>query len=57
MLDELCQAHGLAHAAEVFLEPIEDFDGLLAVVRAEEVPGQEAREILDRAEGLVAANW
>ena len=57
MLDELCQAHGLAHGAEVLLDAIEDVDGGLRVVGAEGVPGEEAREVLDCAEGLVAADW
>ena len=56
VLDELCQAHGLAHAAEVLLDAIEDVDGGLRVVGAVEVPGEEAREVLDCAEGLVAAD-
>lgn len=57
MLDELCQAHGFAHGAEVLLDAIEDVDGGLRVVGAVGVPGQEAREVLDCAEGLVAADW
>jgi hypothetical protein len=57
VLDELCQAHGLAHGAEVLLDAIEDVDGGLRVVGAEGVPGEEAREVLDCAEGLVAADW
>jgi hypothetical protein len=56
VLDELCQAHGLAHATEVLLDAIEDVDGGLRVVGAVEVPGEEAREVLDCAEGLVAAD-
>ena len=56
MLDELCQAHGLAHGAEVLLDAIEDVDGGLRVVGAVEIPGEEAREVLDCAEGLVAAD-
>jgi hypothetical protein len=56
VLDELCQAHGLADAAEVLLDAIEDVDGGLRVVGAVEVPREEAREVLDCAEGLVAAD-
>ena len=45
------------HAAEVLLDAIEDVDGGLRVVGAVEVPGEEAREVLDCAEGFVAADW
>lgn len=57
MLDELCQAHGFAHAAEVLLDAIEGVDGGLRVVGAVGVPGEEAGEVLDCAEGFVAADW
>jgi hypothetical protein len=56
VLDEFGQAHSLADAAEVLLDAIEDVDGGLRVVGAVEVPGEEAREVLDCAEGLVAAD-
>jgi hypothetical protein len=56
VLDEFGQAHSLADAAKVLLDAIEDVDGGLRVVGAVEVPGEEAREVLDCAEGLVAAD-
>jgi hypothetical protein len=56
VLDEFCQAHGFAHGAEVLFHAIEGVDGALRVVGAQRVPGQEAGEVLDCAEGFVAAD-
>jgi hypothetical protein len=56
VLDEFCQAHGFAHGAEVLFHIVEGVDGGLRVVGAQRVPGQEAREVLDCAEGFVAAD-
>jgi hypothetical protein len=56
VLDEFCEAHGFAHGAEVLFHIAEGVDGGLRVVCAQRVPGQEAREVLDCAEGFVAAD-
>lgn len=56
VLDELTQAHGLAHAAHVLLQLLEEVDARLRVIGPVEVPCQEARQVLDRAEDLVATD-
>lgn len=56
MFDELAQAHGFAGLAEGFLDGIVAGDGRGGVVGAVEVPGEEAGEVLNGSEGLVAAD-
>lgn len=56
MLDKLAQAQDLARGAERLLDGIVGRDGGGAVVGAEQVPGVEAREVLQRAQELVAAD-
>ena len=57
VLDELAHAHQLARGAELLLGGVEGRDAAEGPVRAVQVPGQEAREVLHRAEDLVAADW
>lgn len=56
VLDKLAEAEGFADEAEVRFEGGEEVDGCLGVVCSEEVPGEEAGEVLDGAEGFVAAD-
>lgn len=56
MLDVLADAHELAREAELLLEGLEGRDGRGQRVGAVQVPGVEAREVLDCAEELVAAD-
>ena len=53
VFDELRQTEDLSGGAEFFLDRLEDVDGALRVVGAQEVPGVEAGEVLDRSEHLV----
>ena len=57
MLDEFPDAERFADQAEVGLQFAEEVDAGLGVVCAEQVPGEEAREVLYCAEGFVAADW
>lgn len=57
MLDELAETHRFASAPKALLDGIEGRDGGRWVVGAVEVPREKAREVLDRSEGLVAADW
>lgn len=56
VLDKLADAHQLARCAKRLLCRIERRDGALRPVGAVEVPGKEAREVLEGAEDLVAAD-
>ena len=56
VLNILADAEELAGEAELGLEGGEGGGGAAGRVGAEEVPGVEAGEVLDRAEELVAAN-
>jgi hypothetical protein len=57
VLDELADAHQLAREAELLLGRLEGRDAGLGMVCAVEVPGEEAREVLEGAEDFVAADW
>jgi hypothetical protein len=56
MLEEFADTHDLARRAELFLHGIVRVDCGLWLVRSVEVPCVEAREVLDCAEELVAAD-
>jgi len=56
VLDEFPDAERFADQAEVGLQFAEEVDAGLGVVCAEQVPGEEAREVLYCAEGFVAAD-
>ncbi len=56
MLDVLADAHELARQAELLLEGLEGRDAAGRRVGAVQVPGVEAREVLDGAQELVAAD-
>lgn len=57
VLDELAESQAFTHTSKVVLECREDLDRSLRVVGAIDIPGQEAGEILDCTEGLVATDW
>jgi hypothetical protein len=57
VLDEFAHAQQLARGAELLLGRFEGGDGGLGAVGAVQVPGEEAREVLQRAQDLVAADW
>lgn len=56
MLDELADAQDLARRAELLLHGVVGVDGRLGAVGAVQVPGVETREVLQRAEDLIAAD-
>jgi hypothetical protein len=56
VLHELAHAHQLTREAELLLCRLEGRDRRGGVVRAVQVPCQEAREVLEGSEGLVAAD-
>lgn len=56
MLDKLANAHGFTDKAQVGLELAPLHDCGLRAVGAERVPGEEAGEVLDKAECLVATH-
>lgn len=56
MLDVLAEAHGLARKSELLLDCLEGLDGCGRRIGAVQVPRVEAREVLDGAEELVAAD-
>ena len=55
VLDKLCQTENLSRSAELLLDGFEDVDRGLGVVGARQVPGVEAREVLDGSEDFVTA--
>ena len=57
MFDILANAKEFTGEGELFLDGFERVDFGLGIVGSEEVPGEEAGEILERSEGLVATNW
>lgn len=57
VLDELPEAEGFASGAKRLFDLFDLVDGSLGVVGAVEVPSEEAGEVLDCAESLVAADW
>jgi len=57
MLEKLADADDLAGGAELLLDGVEGLDGGLRAVRAQEVPGVEAREILQGPHNLVTTDW
>jgi hypothetical protein len=57
VLDELAQPHKLSRRAELLLERLPGLNGRFRMVRAVQVPGEEAREVLEGSEELVAADW
>jgi hypothetical protein len=57
MLDELAHAHQLARRAELLFRGFERGDAGCGAVGAVQVPGEEAREVLQSAEHFVAADW
>lgn len=56
MLDVLANAHCLAHLAKALLHSLPGGDGGGGVALAQEVPAEEAGEVLECAERLVAAD-
>jgi hypothetical protein len=56
VLDVLAEAHGLARESELLLDSLEGLDGRGGGIGAVQVPRVEAREVLDGAEELVAAD-
>lgn len=56
MVDVLADAEDLAHEAELLLEGVPGGDFRGGAVGAQEVPGVEAREVLDCAHELVATH-
>lgn len=56
VLDELADTHHLTRRAELLLDGVEGGDGRLRPVRAQQVPGVEAREVLQRTQKLVPTN-
>jgi hypothetical protein len=57
VLDKLAHAHQLARRAERLLGCFIRGDGRGGAVRAVQVPGEEAGEVLERAEDFVASDW
>ena len=57
MLDVLAKAQAFAREAELLLDGVKGRDEPLGLVRAVEVPGVEAGEVLECAEEFVAADW
>ena len=55
MLGVFAESHCLARGAEGGFDGVPWRDGGRAVAFAEEVPGEETREVLERAESFVAA--
>lgn len=56
VLDKLAHAHQLPRQAELLLGRLEGRDRRLGMVGAVEVPGQEARKVLESPQDLVAAD-
>jgi hypothetical protein len=57
MLHEFPDAHPFARRAQLLFRGFEWRDAGLGAVRAVEVPGEEAREVLERAQEFVASDW
>ena len=57
VLDELADAHQLARQAELLLSRLPWRNRGSGVVRAVQVPREEAREVLEGAEHFVATDW
>jgi hypothetical protein len=57
VLHKLAHAHQLARRAELLLGGFKGRDGGGGAVGAVQIPGEEAREVLQCAEELVAADW
>lgn len=57
MFDEFAESQDFAGGAELLFEGVPGRNGGGWVVGAEEVPGIEAGEVLDCAEGFVSANF
>jgi hypothetical protein len=57
VLDEFADAHEFARLAEGFFRGVEGGDGAEGPVRAVQVPREEAGEVLQGAEELVATDW
>lgn len=57
MLDPLADTQDLARRAELLLHGVVGVDGRLGTVGAVQVPGVEAREVLQGAEDFVTADW
>jgi hypothetical protein len=57
VLDKLSEPHHFSHEGEVLLDRLIRGDGRRGIVGSVQVPGVEAREVLERAEELVAADW
>jgi hypothetical protein len=56
VLDELADAHQLTRKAELLFGCLEGRDAGLRMVCAVEVPGEEAREVLESTKDFVAAD-
>lgn len=57
MFDILTDAEEFTREGELFLDGLEGVDFRLGIVGAEEVPGEEAGEVLEGSDGLVATGW
>ena len=57
MLDKLAHAHQLARRAERLLGRFIRGDGRRGSVGAVQIPGKEAREVLEGAEHFVTSDW
>jgi hypothetical protein len=57
VLHEFPDAHPFARRAQLLFRGFERRDAGLRAVRAVEVPGEEAREVLERAQEFVASDW
>lgn len=57
MLEKLADTEDFAGGAELLLDGVEGLDGGLRAVRAQEIPGVEAGEVLQSSHDLVTTDY